>query len=176
VTKDVGGGTLISLADGTFKKKIVNVSTPKEGRKLKSPKRRRVREAVRYEVGGIPVRHPRSTSTAALSRSITARQGAGQAESGRIRDHKSHTATLSWPPCNAERSPETLGGTAAGGICWGEHRGALAVASRNEARLGVGRFLDFVRASSGTRPPAPPTAPRPWETPARGDARTIGGT
>ena len=38
VTKDAGGGTIIYVADLTFKKKSVSVSTPKEGRTLKSAK------------------------------------------------------------------------------------------------------------------------------------------
>jgi hypothetical protein len=38
VTKDVGGGTIIYIADVTFKKKSVTVATPKEGRTLKSAK------------------------------------------------------------------------------------------------------------------------------------------
>jgi hypothetical protein len=38
VTKDVGGGTIIYVADVTFKKKLASVSTPREGRTLKSTK------------------------------------------------------------------------------------------------------------------------------------------
>ena len=38
ITRDVGGGTIIYVADVTFKKKLVGVSTPKEGRTLKSTK------------------------------------------------------------------------------------------------------------------------------------------
>lgn len=38
VTRDMGGGTIIYVADVTFKKKTVAISTPKEGRTLKSPK------------------------------------------------------------------------------------------------------------------------------------------
>jgi hypothetical protein len=38
VTKDMGGGTIIYIADVGFKKKAVAVTTPKEGRTLKSPK------------------------------------------------------------------------------------------------------------------------------------------
>jgi hypothetical protein len=38
VTKDVGGGTIIYVADVTFKKKLASVSTPPAGRTLKSTK------------------------------------------------------------------------------------------------------------------------------------------
>ncbi|HVH42650.1 MAG TPA: hypothetical protein VM925_09910 [Labilithrix sp.] len=38
VPREAGGGTIIYVADATFKKKSVTVSTPKEGRTLKSSK------------------------------------------------------------------------------------------------------------------------------------------
>jgi hypothetical protein len=37
-SRDAGGGTIIYVADVTFKKKTVVMSTPKEGRTLKSPR------------------------------------------------------------------------------------------------------------------------------------------
>lgn len=38
VTKDAGGGTIIYLADVAYKKKTLSITTPKEGRTLKSSK------------------------------------------------------------------------------------------------------------------------------------------
>src|SRR5262249_2596130 len=55
VTKDVGGGTIIYIADLTFKKKTVTVATPKEGRTLKSPKAATSCEkAVRNRLANLP--------------------------------------------------------------------------------------------------------------------------
>jgi hypothetical protein len=54
VTKDVGGGTIIYIADVGFKKKTVAVTTPKEGRTLKSGKAAGSCErAVRGKLGGL---------------------------------------------------------------------------------------------------------------------------
>jgi hypothetical protein len=38
VSKDAGGGTIVYLADASFKKKTLSVTVPKEGRTLRNPK------------------------------------------------------------------------------------------------------------------------------------------
>jgi hypothetical protein len=61
VSKEAGGGTIIYLAEVTFKKKSAVVSTPKEGRTLKSPRVATTCEkAVRGRLGNLPfdtIRH-----------------------------------------------------------------------------------------------------------------------
>jgi hypothetical protein len=55
VSKDAGGGTIIFVADVTFKKKLVSVATPKEGRTLKSLKAAAACEkAVRTRLAVLP--------------------------------------------------------------------------------------------------------------------------
>jgi len=55
VPREAGGGTIIYVADVTFRKKTVTVSTPKEGRTLKSSKVAGACEkAVKSKLTGLP--------------------------------------------------------------------------------------------------------------------------
>jgi len=55
VPKDAGGGTLIFVVDAHFKKKTIAVSTPKEGRTLKSSKiAGSCEKAVKSKLSGLP--------------------------------------------------------------------------------------------------------------------------
>ena len=72
VPRDVGGGTLIFVADVGFKKKSVAISTPKEGRTLKNPKVASACEkAVKNKLGSIPL-DPMKHEHARYRLSITA--------------------------------------------------------------------------------------------------------
>jgi hypothetical protein len=71
VTKDAGGGTIIFVAEVTFKKKLVSVATPKEGRTLKSPKAAAACEkAVRNRLAVLPfdtIKHDHAKSRVSIT-------------------------------------------------------------------------------------------------------------